>query len=156
MGSCRDFVRVLGDYLDGALLDRVREECDAHLLECGRCRLLLETTRKTVHLFKEAWIPAIPPEVEERLMRNTEEIWRLVDAHQDDFIALSDRVWEMPELCYTEFRSCAEHTAMLEAKGFRVTRDVAGIPTAVMGEAGEEVFAGGGWLPYLENVYQRQ
>jgi aminobenzoyl-glutamate utilization protein B len=71
-------------------------------------------------------------------MRNTEEIWRLVDAHQDDFIALSDRVWEMPELCYTEFRSCAEHTAMLEAKGFRVTREVSGIPTAVMGEAGED------------------
>jgi aminobenzoyl-glutamate utilization protein B len=71
-------------------------------------------------------------------MRNSEEIWRLVDAHQDDFIALSDRVWEMPELCYTEFRSCAEHTAMLEAKGFRVTHEVAGIPTAVMGEAGED------------------
>jgi aminobenzoyl-glutamate utilization protein B len=70
-------------------------------------------------------------------MRNSEEIWRLVDAHQDDFIALSDRVWEMPELCYTEFRSCAEHTTMLEEKGFRVTREVAGIPTAVMGEAGE-------------------
>ena len=70
-------------------------------------------------------------------MRNTEEIWRLVEAHQDDFIRLSDRVWEMPELCYTEFRSCAEHTAMLEAKGFRVTREVAGIPTAVLGEAGE-------------------
>ena len=71
-------------------------------------------------------------------MRNTEEIWRLVDAHQDDFIALSDRVWDMPELCYTEFRSCAEHTAMLQAKGFQVTREVAGIPTAVLGEAGED------------------
>src|ERR1700761_4977225 len=71
-------------------------------------------------------------------MRNTEEIWRLVDAHQDDFIRLSDRIWGMPELCYAEFRSCAEHTAMLEAKGFRVTRDVAGIPTAVIGEAGED------------------
>ena len=35
-------------------------------------------------------------------MRNSEEIWRHVDAHQDDFIALSDRVWEMPELCYAE------------------------------------------------------
>jgi aminobenzoyl-glutamate utilization protein B len=70
-------------------------------------------------------------------MRNSEDIWRLVDAHQDDFVRLSDRVWEMPELCYTEFRSCAEHTAMLQAKGFRVTREVAGIPTAVMGEAGE-------------------
>jgi aminobenzoyl-glutamate utilization protein B len=70
-------------------------------------------------------------------MRNTEEIWRLVDAKQDDFNALSDRVWEIPELCYTEFRSCAEHTAMLEAQGFRVTKNVAGIPTAVIGEAGE-------------------
>ena len=71
------------------------------------------------------------------MMQNTEEIWRLVDANQGDFIALSDRVWDSPELCYTEFRSCAEHIAMLEAKGFRVTRDVAGIPTAVLGEAGE-------------------
>jgi aminobenzoyl-glutamate utilization protein B len=71
-------------------------------------------------------------------MQNTEEIWRHVDNHQDDFIRLSDRVWEMPELCYTEVRSCAEHTAMLEAKGFRVSKEVAGIPTAVMGEAGED------------------
>ncbi len=71
-------------------------------------------------------------------MQNTEEIWRLVDADQADFIALSDRVWDSPELCYAETRSCAEHTAMLEAKGFRVTRNVAGIPTAVMGEAGTD------------------
>ena len=71
-------------------------------------------------------------------MQNTEEIWRLVDARKDDFEALSDRVWGMPELCYGEFRSCAEHTAMLEQHGFRVTRNVAGIPTAVVGEAGED------------------
>ncbi len=70
-------------------------------------------------------------------MQNTEEIWRLVDARKDDFEALSDRVWGMPELCYSEVRSCAEHTAMLEQYGFRVTKNVAGIPTAVMGEAGE-------------------
>src|ERR1700749_1538640 len=71
-------------------------------------------------------------------MQNTEEIWRLVDARKADFEALSDRVWGMPELCYGEFRSCAEHTAMLEQHGFRVTKDVAGIPTAVMGESGED------------------
>jgi aminobenzoyl-glutamate utilization protein B len=71
-------------------------------------------------------------------MQNTEEIWRLIDAKKEDFEALSDRVWGMPELCYGEFQSCAEHTAMLEKHGFRVTKDVAGIPTAVMGEAGED------------------
>src|ERR1700759_1814835 len=70
-------------------------------------------------------------------MQNTEEIWHLVDASKEAFEALSDRVWGMPELCYGEFRSCAEHTAMLEQQGFRVTPDAAGIPTAVMGEAGE-------------------
>jgi len=71
-------------------------------------------------------------------MRNTDEIWRLVDAKQDEFIGLSDRVWEIPELCYGEVKSCAEHTAMLREQGFRVTENVAGIPTAVMGEAGED------------------
>ncbi|PHK96431.1 amidohydrolase [Pseudoroseomonas rhizosphaerae] len=71
-------------------------------------------------------------------MHNTEEIWRLVDERQQAFIELSDRIWDMPELAYAEFRSAAEHKAALEAHGFRVTTDLAGIPTAVMGEAGEE------------------
>jgi len=71
-------------------------------------------------------------------MQNSEEIWRRVDDKKESFIALSDRVWGMPELCYAEMRSCAEHVAMLEAEGFRVTRSVADIPTAVMGEAGSE------------------
>jgi aminobenzoyl-glutamate utilization protein B len=71
-------------------------------------------------------------------VQNTEEIWRLVDAKKELFERLSDQVWDTPELCYTEFRSCAEHTALLERQGFRVTKNVAGIPTAVMGEAGED------------------
>src|ERR1051326_8444804 len=70
-------------------------------------------------------------------MQNTDEIWRLVDAKKELFEQLSDQVWDTPELCYTEFRSCAEHTALLERQGFRVTKNVAGIPTAVMGEVGE-------------------
>ena len=70
-------------------------------------------------------------------MQNTEEIWRLVDARKAAFEELSDRVWAMPEIAYAEHRSCAEHTAQLEREGFRVSTNLAGIPTAVMGEAGE-------------------
>ena len=70
-------------------------------------------------------------------MQNTDRIWQMVEAHQDDFIGLSDRVWGMPELNFQERRSVAEHTAMLREKGFRVTEGLAGMPTAVMGEAGE-------------------
>jgi aminobenzoyl-glutamate utilization protein B len=70
-------------------------------------------------------------------MRNTEAIWHLVDGKAPALTDLADRVWGMPELAYAEHRSCAEHTAMLRAQGFRVTERLADIPTAVMGEAGE-------------------
>src|SRR5258705_485189 len=43
----------------------------------------------------------------------------------------------MPEVCYTEARSAAEHLAELRHQGFRITEKVAGIPTALMGEWGE-------------------
>jgi aminobenzoyl-glutamate utilization protein B len=71
-------------------------------------------------------------------LKNSEAIWQLVDARRDAYEALSDRVWEMPEIAYTETRSVAEHRAMLQAEGFRITDNVAGIPTAVVGEAGED------------------
>ena len=70
-------------------------------------------------------------------MQNSADVWRKVEAKQDAFIGLSDRIWDMPELNFQEHRSAAEHVAMLEAEGFRVTTGIAGIPTAIMGEAGE-------------------
>ena len=70
-------------------------------------------------------------------MRNTDVIWTHVDRKADDYIGLADRVWETPELAYGEHRSAAEHLAMLKTEGFRITENVAGIPTALMAEAGE-------------------
>lgn len=70
-------------------------------------------------------------------MENKALAWKLVDESKAEFCDLSDRVWGMPEICYTEYRSVAEHTAMLKQQGFRVTENVADIPTAVMAEAGE-------------------
>ncbi len=70
-------------------------------------------------------------------MDNRNSLWRHVDQQKERLIALADRVWGMPEVCYTEHRSAAEHVAELRHQGFRVTEAVAGIPTAVIGEAGE-------------------
>lgn len=71
-------------------------------------------------------------------MKNTDRVWDFVDARRDDYIGLSDRVFDQPEIAYTEFRSVAEHKKMLEQEGFRITEGVAGIPTAIVGEAGDE------------------
>jgi len=70
-------------------------------------------------------------------MRNTEPLWELVDARKDAFIGLADRVFDTPETLYREFRSVAEHRRALAEQGFRITDSAAGIPTAVVGEAGE-------------------
>jgi aminobenzoyl-glutamate utilization protein B len=70
-------------------------------------------------------------------MQNVDPIWSYVEAKREPFQELSDRIWGMPEIAYTEHRSVAEHVATLKAEGFRVTERLAGIPTAVMGEAGE-------------------
>src|SRR6202048_4635715 len=70
-------------------------------------------------------------------MQNSDQIWQLVDNHRPEFEALADRIWEIPEIAYTEYRSVAEHPPTLKGLGFRVKENLADIPTAVMGEAGE-------------------
>ncbi|MBW6422385.1 amidohydrolase [Rhizobium sp. XQZ8] len=70
-------------------------------------------------------------------MKNSDGVWEIVDNKAPRYAELSDYVWEVPETNYEEYRSSAAHTELLEAEGFRVTRNVADIPTAVMGEAGE-------------------
>lgn len=68
---------------------------------------------------------------------NRKELWQKVDDQKQRLIELSDRVWGMPEVCYTEVRSMAEHKAELLHQGFRVVEGIADIPTSVIGEAGQ-------------------
>ncbi len=58
--ACRHFIERLGDCLDGC-------GSDAHLRACPKCRVILETTRRTVRLYHD-WPPCcVPPDVESRL-----------------------------------------------------------------------------------------
>ncbi len=70
-------------------------------------------------------------------MRNSDEIWALVDAKKERFTALADQVWDVPEVLYEEYESARLHSEALQAEGFRVTPNLGGIATAVMGEAGQ-------------------
>ena len=70
-------------------------------------------------------------------MKNTDQIWNIVDGKREAYRALADRVFETPEIAYTETRSAAAHAEQLAAEGARVTQTLAGIPTAVMGEWGD-------------------
>ncbi|PWC09930.1 M20 family metallopeptidase [Brenneria corticis] len=64
------------------------------------------------------------------------EICELIAVKRQQFFALSDGIWDTPELNYEEYRSAAQHQAVLEAEGFRLTTGIAGMPTALLGEFG--------------------
>lgn len=68
---------------------------------------------------------------------SVDEIVRRVNAKAADYCGLSDRIWAMPELAFEEHRSAAEHIAMLDREGFRVTTNVGGIATAFVAEFGK-------------------
>ncbi len=60
-----------------------------------------------------------------------------VEAKAAAYADLSDRIWATPELRFAEHASVEAQIARMEAEGFRVTRAVAGLPTAFVAEAGE-------------------
>lgn len=65
------------------------------------------------------------------------QISTLIEAQKAAFLELSDCIWENPELNFKENYACSLHEQRLVAAGFRVTRGVADLPTALLGEAGE-------------------
>ncbi|MBT2597888.1 M20 family metallopeptidase [Arthrobacter sp. ISL-72] len=59
-----------------------------------------------------------------------------IEAMAPEFTALSDSIWDEPELRWDEHTAVAKQVVVAEKHGFSVTRDVAGIPTAFSAEKG--------------------
>lgn len=67
---------------------------------------------------------------------NVGEVQKIVAEDGDVFEKISDSIWEFAEIRYREFQSADLLCKTLEDSGFRVTRPVAGIETAFVGEYG--------------------
>ena len=67
---------------------------------------------------------------------NKHVIWDFVSKNQKRFQELADKVWSTPETCYSEQNSMSAHVDELIYHGFSVTKGIANIPTAVIGEYG--------------------
>lgn len=66
---CRDLLAQIGDYIDGELDPGLCQELERHMAGCVNCRLVLDTTRMTVSLFREDYdtLEELPPGAMERL-----------------------------------------------------------------------------------------
>ena len=67
---------------------------------------------------------------------NKHVICNFVSKNQKRFQELADKVWSTPETCYSEQNSMSAHVDELRYHGFSVTKGIANIPTAVIGEYG--------------------
>jgi anti-sigma factor RsiW len=58
--NCEELVHYLSDYIDNNLDEDLRAEAEEHLSTCHNCHVVLDTTRKTILLYKTAGRQDIP------------------------------------------------------------------------------------------------
>lgn len=67
-GDCRHLLSTLSDYVDGDLGVSLCAELERHLAECENCRVVVDTLRRTIYLYRATSTPEpVPDEVKERL-----------------------------------------------------------------------------------------
>ena len=72
MLTCKEFLQELTDYLDASVDAELRVKLERHINECPNCFVILDTTQKTIRVYKGMQEKEIPPEVEARLMKAVE------------------------------------------------------------------------------------
>ncbi len=65
--NCKKVILELTSYLDGVLDASVRIDLEQHLARCEDCRVVVDTTRKTIQIFCNSEPVPLPDEVRERL-----------------------------------------------------------------------------------------
>jgi len=65
--NCRGLIQELCSYLDGELGPEALADIERHLDRCKDCRLVVDTTRKTIAIYCNAEPLPLPGEVRERL-----------------------------------------------------------------------------------------
>lgn len=69
--NCKSLLGTLSDYVDGELSADLCREIEKHIAECEDCRIVVDTTRKTVDLVHASNNPqaGLPDDVRDRLFK---------------------------------------------------------------------------------------
>jgi anti-sigma factor (TIGR02949 family) len=60
--ECRHLLDSLSDYLDGDLPDELCNEIERHMSDCDNCRVVVDTLRNTISLYRTTSSEADLPE----------------------------------------------------------------------------------------------
>lgn len=73
MISCKDFLKELNDYLDEMVDPATKQHWQAHVDECPNCFVIVDTTKKTMQVYKGMEEQQLPVDVKSRLMQALEK-----------------------------------------------------------------------------------
>lgn len=65
--KCNDFLKELSDYLDGRITEDLKVELDEHLHWCHECHVVMNTTKKTIEIYRDNQIYELPTGLRSRL-----------------------------------------------------------------------------------------
>jgi predicted anti-sigma-YlaC factor YlaD len=71
--NCRNVVKELSNYLDEALDQTLKASIEQHLTNCEDCRLVVDTTRKTIQIYCNAEPLPLPEDTRIRLREALEK-----------------------------------------------------------------------------------
>lgn len=64
---CRDRLGILSEYVDGELDADLCAEIERHMADCGNCRVMVDTLRKTIILYHDYGHQPLPDDAKARL-----------------------------------------------------------------------------------------
>lgn len=68
MLTCKDFLNELSEFLDDTVDREIKAKLEKHVSECPNCWVVLDTTQKTIKVYKGMEPQQIPSDIHSRLM----------------------------------------------------------------------------------------
>ena len=65
--KCTEFLQELTDYLDGKISENLKIELDEHLHWCHECHVVMNTTKKTIEIYRDSQLYELPDDLRTRL-----------------------------------------------------------------------------------------
>jgi len=68
VADCSEVLRELGSYLDDDMAAELRAALERHLAQCSDCRVIVDTTRKTIRIVTDSRAFDVPDDISARII----------------------------------------------------------------------------------------
>ena len=76
MLNCKKVLLEISNYLDGNLDEDLKRNIETHVRMCRHCKVVFDTTRKTIELYCDGKLFVLPDDVRARLHESLRRKWQ--------------------------------------------------------------------------------